>query len=156
MQRKLNLQSEWNTVIRKNEYMLLFEPTDKIKTGDTLCIYNTGEKMEYLVVNTYESRLIDVIKDDIIHKWYFSHLVKYALRHDPDIPYYHQLTDDMSHKTWNEKLKDVLSLCIQNYYGKPIEKIVKVVVFTEKLSYRSSDMFDIPPSANWERVKKLL
>lgn len=156
MRRKLNLKSEWNTVIRKNEYMLLFEPTDKIKTGDTLCIYNTGETMEYLVVNTYESRLIDVIKDDIIHKWYFSDLVKYALQHDPDIPYYHQLTDDMSHKTWNEKLKDVLSSCIQNYYGKPIEKIVKVVVFTEKLSYRSNDIFDIPPSANWQRVKKLL
>lgn len=156
MRRKLNLKSEWNTVIRKNEYMLLFEPTNKIKTGDTLCIYNTGETMEYLVVNTYESRLIDVIKDDIIHKWYFSDLVKYALQHDPNIPYYHQLTDDMSHKTWNEKLKNVLSLCIQNYYGKPFEKIVKVVVFTEKLSYRSGDIFDIPPSANWERVKRLL
>ena len=156
MRRKLNLESEWNTVIRKNEYMLLFEPTSKIKNGDTLCIYNKGETMEYLVINTYESRLIDVIKDDIIHKWYFSDLVKYALQHDPKIPYYHQLTDDMSHKTWNEKFKNVLSLCIQNHYGKPIEKIVKVVVFTEKLSYRSNDIFDIPPSANWKRVKKLL
>ena len=155
MARKLNLKSEWNTVIRKNEYMLLFEPTSKIKNGDTLRIYNLGETMEYLVVNTYESRLIDVIKDDIIHKWYFSDLVEYALQHDPDVPYYHRLTDDMSHKTWNEKLKNVLSLCIQNQYGKPIEKIVKVVVFTEKLSYRSDDEFDIP-SANWKRVKKLL
>lgn len=155
MARKLNLKSEWNTVIRKNEYMLLFEPTNKIKTGDTLRIYNLGETMEYLVVNTYESRLIDVIKDDIIHKWYFSDLVEHALQHDPDVPYYHQLTNDMSHKTWNEKLKSVLSLCIQNHYGKPIEKIVKVVVFTEKLSYRSNDEFDIP-SANWKRVKRLL
>ena len=155
MARKLNLKSEWNTVIRKNEYMLLFEPTSKIKNGDTLRIYNLGETMEYLVVNTYESRLIDVIKDDVIHKWYFSDLVEYALQHDPDVPYYHQLTDDMSHKTWNEKLKSVLSLCIQNQYGKPIEKIVKVVVFTEKLDYRSSDKFDIP-SANWQRVKRLL
>ena len=155
MARKLNLKSEWNTVIRKNEYMLLFEPTNKIKTGDTLRIYNLGETMDYLVVNTYESRLIDVIKDDIIHKWYFSDLVEYALQHDSDVPYYHQLTNDMSHKTWNEKLKSVLSLCIQNHYGKPIEKIVKVVVFTEKLSYRISDEFDIP-SANWKRVKRLL
>ena len=155
MARKLNLKSEWNTVIRKNEYMLLFEPTNKIKTGDTLRIYNLGETMEYLVVNTYESRLIDVIKDDIIHKWYFSDLVEYALQHDPDVPYYHQLTNDMSHKTWNEKLKSVLSLCIQNHYGKPIEKIVKVVVFTEQLNYRSGDEFDIP-SANWKRVKRLL
>lgn len=155
MARKLNLKSEWNTVIRKNEYMLLFEPTSKIKNGDTLRIYNLGETMEYLVVNTYESRLIDVIKDDVIHKWYFSDLVEYALQHDPDVPYYHQLTDDMSHKAWNEKLKSVLSLCIQNQYGKPIEKIVKVVVFTEKLDYRSGDKFDIP-SANWQRVKRLL
>lgn len=155
MARKLNLKSEWNTVIRKNEYMLLFEPTNKIKTGDTLRIYNLGETMDYLVVNTYESRLIDVIKDDIIHKWYFSDLVEYALQHDPDVPYYHQLTDDMSHKTWNEKLKSVLSLCIQNQYGKPIEKIVKVVVFREELNYRSGDEFDIP-SANWQRVKRLL
>lgn len=155
MAKKLNLKSEWNTVIRKNEYVLLFEPTSKIKNGDTLRIYNLGETMEYLVVNTYESRLIDVIKDDIIHKWYFSDLVEYALQHDPDVPYHHQLTDDMSHKTWNEKLKSVLSLCIQNHYGKPIEKIVKVVVFTEKLSYKSGDEFDIP-SANWKRVKRLL
>ena len=156
MIRKLNLKSEWLNAIRKNEYMLLFEPTSKIKTGDTLRMYNTGETMEYLVVNTYESRLIDVIKDDVIHKWYFSDLVEYALQHDPDIPDYRRLVDDMTHKTWNEKLKDALSHCIQNHYGKPVEKIVKVVVFTEKLTHRSSDIFDMP-SVNWQRaIKRLL
>lgn len=156
MKRKHDLSSDWNTDVRYEKYMILVEPDEKIKKGDILKMEaQYGTQGQYLVNNVYNARIIDVIDDDIVFKWYFANLVKYALQHDSEIPSHKKLDSQMSYAEWNEKLKKTLGTCILNHYGEPKERIVKVVIFSSPICYKP-DMFAEFDEPNWKRVKKLL
>lgn len=153
MRRKYQLNPKWDTAIRNSQYMLLFETNRKFKKGDTLVIKNyLHETGEYLITNVYEERLSDVLKEDIVHKWYFADLVEQAINKDETFASIKTRMADCSYSEAKDVIKSTIYYCMKTFYKEPLNRIVQVVIFEPDMSY-DNGLFDVSTEPNWQKTK---
>lgn len=157
MKRTYDISDIWDTEIRDEQYMFIFDADSKHRVGDRVIVKNLmGEKGEYLVLNSYLRRLIDVVEDDIIFKWYFSNLVEHALWHDENIPFYHRFTGNMEYEKYRDHFKTMLKRCILNFYKEPYDRIVRIVIASTPSRYYGNGDNSIATDPLYSKVHKLL
>ena len=157
MKRTYDISTVWDTEIRDEEYMFIFEADSKKRAWDRVIVKNqVGEKGVYIVLNTYLRRLCDVVEDDVIFQWYFSNLVEHALWHDEKIPFYNRLAGNMEYEKYRDHLKTMLKRCILSLYKEPYDRVVRVVIATTPSRYYGNGDNSIATDPFYYKVHKLL